>query len=63
MRFQFFFFRRILRRKLEKIQLIVSDVDGVLTNGKIGYGKEINGLKLFNVQDGLAVKLLKSIVN
>ena len=49
-----------LRNKLNKIKLIVTDVDGVLTNGLIGYANNINGLKLFNVKDGLAVKLLKS---
>tara|TARA_B100000214_G_C23965970_1_gene627707 strand:+ start:1399 stop:1911 length:513 start_codon:yes stop_codon:yes gene_type:complete len=54
------FFRRKLRNKLIKIKLIVTDVDGVLTNGSIGYCNEINGLKFFNVKDGLAVKLLKS---
>ena len=43
-----------------KIKLIVSDIDGVLTNGNIGYGSELNGQKFFNVKDGLAVKLLQS---
>ncbi len=54
------FLRRRLRNKLIKIKLIVTDVDGVLTNGSIGYSNNISGLKLFNVKDGLAVKLLKS---
>ena len=54
------FLRRRLRNKLIKIKLIVTDVDGVLTNGSIGYSNQINGLKLFNVKDGLAVKLLQS---
>ena len=54
------FLRRRLRNKLIKIKLIVTDVDGVLTNGSIGYSDQINGLKLFNVKDGLAVKLLQS---
>ena len=60
MKFKYMFFRRRLRNKLKKIKLIVTDVDGVLTNGSIGYSNKINGLKLFNVKDGLAVKLLKS---
>ena len=55
-----FFLRRNLKRKLKRIKLIVSDVDGVLTKGEIGYSDNISGLKLFNVKDGLAVKLLKS---
>ena len=54
------FLRRRLKNKLIKIKLIVTDVDGVLTDGSIGYSNKINGLKLFNVKDGLAVKLLKS---
>ena len=60
MKYPLFFFRRILRKKLAKIKLIVSDVDGVLTNGDIGYASGISGFKLFNVKDGLAVKLLKT---
>ena len=60
MEFKFMFLRRRLRNKLIKIKLIVTDVDGVLTNGSIGYSNNINGLKLFNVKDGLAVQLLRS---
>ena len=60
MEFNFMFLRRRLKNKLIKIKLIVTDVDGVLTDGSIGYSNKINGLKLFNVKDGLAVKLLKS---
>ncbi len=60
MKFKYIFLGRRLRNKLKKIKLIVTDVDGVLTNGFIGYANNINGLKLFNVKDGLAVKLLKS---
>ena len=56
----FLFFKRKLRNKLKKIKLIVTDVDGVLTDGSIGYSNQISGLKLFNVKDGLAVKLLQS---
>ena len=59
MEFKFMFLRRRLKNKLKKIKLIVTDVDGVLTNGKIGYSDKMNGLKLFNVKDGLAVKLLQ----
>lgn len=60
MKYPFFFLRRELRKKLSKIKLIVSDVDGVLTTGHIGYASGISDFKLFNVKDGLAVKLLKS---
>ena len=60
-RLKIFFLKRDIKKKLKKIKLIVSDVDGVLTNGQIMYGKDISGLKSFNVKDGLAVKLLKEI--
>lgn len=39
------------------IKLIVSDVDGVWTDGKIIYIGEQREVKEFNVRDGLAVKL------
>ncbi|MCU1350666.1 MAG: 3-deoxy-D-manno-octulosonate 8-phosphate phosphatase, YrbI family, partial [Acidobacteria bacterium] len=39
------------------IKLIVSDVDGVWTDGKIIYLGEQREVKEFNVRDGLAVKL------
>jgi len=39
------------------IRLIISDVDGVWTDGRIIYAGERNELKEFNVRDGLAVKL------
>ena len=60
MELKLMFLGRRLRNKLKKIKLIITDVDGVLTNGLIGYTNNINGLKLFNVKDGLAAKLLKS---
>jgi 3-deoxy-D-manno-octulosonate 8-phosphate phosphatase (KDO 8-P phosphatase) len=39
------------------IRLIVSDVDGVWTDGRIIYLGEHREIKEFNVRDGLAVKL------
>ena len=42
------------------IRLIISDVDGVWTDGKIIYGGERTEIKEFNVRDGLAVKLAQS---
>ena len=39
------------------IRLIVSDVDGVWTDGRIIYVGESREIKEFNVRDGLAVKL------
>ena len=39
------------------IRLIVSDVDGVWTDGRIIYAGETREIKEFNVRDGLAAKL------
>ena len=39
------------------IKLIVSDVDGVWTDGKIIYAGESREIKEFNVRDGLGAKL------
>jgi 3-deoxy-D-manno-octulosonate 8-phosphate phosphatase (KDO 8-P phosphatase) len=39
------------------IRLIVSDVDGVWTDGRIVYAGEDREIKNFNVRDGLGVKL------
>ena len=41
------------------IKLIVSDVDGVWTDGKIIYAGERSEIKEFNVRDGLAAKLVQ----
>ena len=43
--------------KASDIRLIVSDVDGVWTDGKIIYIGEQREMKEFNVRDGLAAKL------
>lgn len=42
-----------------EIRLIVSDVDGVWTDGRIIYMGERHEIKEFNVRDGLAVKLVQ----
>ena len=40
------------------IRLIISDCDGVLTDGKLYFGAEGEELKVFNVKDGTAIKAL-----
>ncbi len=44
--------------KFERIKLVVFDVDGVLTDGKIIYDSQGMDMKAFNVQDGLGISLL-----
>jgi 3-deoxy-D-manno-octulosonate 8-phosphate phosphatase (KDO 8-P phosphatase) len=43
------------------IKLIVSDVDGVWTDGRIVYSGDDREIKNFNVRDGLAVKLAQKV--
>lgn len=42
-----------------KIKLIILDVDGVLTDGRIMYDSNGNEYKIFNVYDGLGIELLR----
>ncbi|HEX2834909.1 MAG TPA: HAD hydrolase family protein [Thermoanaerobaculia bacterium] len=44
-------------RSASDIRLIISDVDGVWTDGRIIYAGDHNEIKEFNVRDGLAAKL------
>jgi 3-deoxy-D-manno-octulosonate 8-phosphate phosphatase (KDO 8-P phosphatase) len=41
------------------VRLLVLDVDGVLTDGRLHYGADGEALKVFDVRDGLGVKLLR----
>lgn len=43
--------------KCQAIQLIVSDVDGVLTDGGIIYDNQAIELKTFHIHDGLGIRL------
>jgi 3-deoxy-D-manno-octulosonate 8-phosphate phosphatase (KDO 8-P phosphatase) len=43
----------------QKIKLVLLDVDGVLTDGKLYYGNSGEELKAFDIQDGLGIKLLQ----
>lgn len=49
-----------IRRKLKKsnIKLLVCDVDGVLTDGKMHWSAEGNNVKIFHNKDGLTLKRL-----
>lgn len=46
-------------QKARVIKLLVLDVDGVLTDGRLWYGNSGEELKAFNIQDGLGIKLLQ----
>ncbi|TDJ46540.1 MAG: phenylphosphate carboxylase subunit delta [Gammaproteobacteria bacterium] len=44
-------------RLAAQIRLLVLDVDGVLTDGRLIYGADGSEAKAFNVRDGLGIKL------
>ncbi len=45
--------------KLAKIKLLLLDVDGVLTDGRIIYDSQGNELKAFDVKDGHGLKMVQ----
>lgn len=44
------------RRALGRVRLLVLDVDGVLTDGRLFYGPRGESLKVFHVRDGSGIK-------
>ena len=48
-----------LIKKYRKIKLVLTDVDGVLTDGGMYYSAKGEGFKKFNAIDGMAVELLR----
>ena len=50
--------KSIAPEKLKNIQLLLLDVDGVLTDGRIIYDDAGSQTKEFNVRDGLGLKLV-----
>ena len=50
---------KALKTKLNKIKLLIMDVDGVLTDGKIVVDAQGKELKFFDVQDGFGLVLLR----
>ena len=50
-----------LHEKCAEIKAVVLDVDGVLTDGRIGYGGgSENEIKFFHVRDGHGIVLARS---
>jgi|TARA_B100001105_G_scaffold32606_1_gene22835 YrbI family 3-deoxy-D-manno-octulosonate 8-phosphate phosphatase len=48
-----------VRKRIKKIKLIATDVDGVLTDGGMYYSSKGDVLKKFHARDGMAVSILK----
>lgn len=47
--------------KIKKIKLVITDVDGVLTDGGLYYTQEGLVMKKFNVKDGMGTRRLKEL--
>ena len=48
-----------IKNKLKKVKLLILDVDGVMTDGRIIMDDEGRELKNFNVRDGHGIKLIQ----
>ncbi|MBR7801630.1 KdsC family phosphatase [Undibacterium fentianense] len=48
------------QRKAARVQLMIFDVDGILTDGSLHFGPEGEMMKTFNVLDGQGIKLLQN---
>ena len=51
--------RKPPRELLNRIRLLVLDVDGTMTDGRLYYGKDGEALKAFDVRDGHGLRLLR----
>ncbi|HYQ16633.1 MAG TPA: hypothetical protein VEQ58_12770, partial [Polyangiaceae bacterium] len=49
-----------LRSRAAAVRLVVSDVDGVLTDAGVYYSAEGEALKRFSMRDGMGVELLRN---
>ncbi|MFH1996416.1 MAG: HAD-IIIA family hydrolase [Candidatus Omnitrophota bacterium] len=49
----------VLTERIKKIKLLVLDIDGVMTDGRIVYGPYGEEVKFFDVHDGLGIALLR----
>lgn len=47
------------RTPLRRIDLLILDVDGVLTDGRLYFGSKGEALKVFHARDGHGIKLLQ----
>jgi YrbI family 3-deoxy-D-manno-octulosonate 8-phosphate phosphatase len=52
--------KNILTQKLERIKLVLTDCDGVLTDGGVYYGVNGEELKKFDIRDGMGVERMRN---
>lgn len=50
----------MLTEKIRKVKLLILDVDGVLTDGRIVYDSDGRELRFFDAQDGVGIRCLKT---
>jgi 3-deoxy-D-manno-octulosonate 8-phosphate phosphatase (KDO 8-P phosphatase) len=50
-----------LKQKAQKIKLLITDCDGVLTDGGVYYSADGEELKKFNLRDGMGVERLSKV--
>lgn len=50
--------KQTLFTKAQSISLVITDIDGVLTNGQIYYTNQGETFTGFNIQDGMGIRLL-----
>ena len=53
----------ILLEKARKIKMLITDVDGVLTDTGVYYSSNGEELKRFSIRDGMGVERLKELAN
>jgi 3-deoxy-D-manno-octulosonate 8-phosphate phosphatase (KDO 8-P phosphatase) len=52
-----------LLEKASRIRLLLTDCDGVLTDGSVYYSERGEALKCFNIRDGMGVERLRKLAN
>src|SRR6202051_3552022 len=53
--------KNMLNKKLAQIKLLLTDCDGVLTDGGVYYGEGGEELKKFDIRDGMGVERLRNL--
>lgn len=55
--------RKQILKKASKIKLLITDVDGVLTDTGVYYSAKGEELKRYSIRDGMGIERLKNLVN
>jgi len=52
--------QQLAQQKAIAVKLLVLDIDGVMTDGRLYFSAQGEALKVFNILDGLGIKLLRN---